>query len=121
MRYLLNLRKYTWCWIGAGVDGLRVASAAHVRMRAGLLPVRAKSHRKSSRWFLPFSVFHRSIAVGCELSLHPKMRTYKNEVHHEHFGIKNLALGSLSTLAVVETLLNPRTEGFSGPPSPLGM
>ncbi len=103
------------------MDGLRVASAAHVRMRAGLLPVRAKSHRKSSRWFLPFSVFHRSIAVGCELSLHPKMRTYKNEVHHEHFGIKNLALGSLSTLAVVETLLNPRTEGFSGPPSPLGM
>ncbi len=42
--------------------------------------VRGKSHWKSSRWFLPFFVSYRSIAVGCELSLRPEMRTYKNNV-----------------------------------------
>ncbi len=72
--------------------------------------VRGKSHWKSSRWFLPFSVFYRSIAVGCELSLNLKMRTYKDEVHHKCIGT--------STLAEAETLLGPRTEGFSGPPCP---
>ncbi len=49
------------------------------------------------------------------------MRTYKNEVRLEHLGITYLTLGSFSTLAVVETLLDPQTEGFSGPPCPLGM
>ena len=42
--------------------------------------VRGKSHWKSSRWFLPFFVPYWSIAVGCELSLRPEMRTYKNDV-----------------------------------------
>ncbi len=42
--------------------------------------VRGKSHWKSSRWFLPFFVSYRSIAVGCELSLCPEKRTYKNDV-----------------------------------------
>ncbi len=72
-----------------------------------------KSHRKSSRWFLPFSVFYRSIAVGCELSLRLEMRTYKNDVR--------LYCVGFSTLAVVEMLLDPQTEGFSGPPCLLGM
>ncbi len=53
-----------------------------------LPPVRGKSHWKSSRWFLPFFVFYRSIAVSCELSLHPKMRTYKTE-----YATNALALG----------------------------
>ncbi len=57
--------------------------------------VRGKSHRQSSRWFLPFSVFYRSITVGCKLSLHPETRTYKDRIRHKCIGT--------STLAVAET------------------
>ncbi len=54
--------------------------------------VRGKSHWKSSRWFLPFFVSYRSIAVGCELSLHPEMRTYKNDVRRYCVGFVALWL-----------------------------
>ncbi len=55
-------------------------------------------------------MFYRSIAVGCELSLRLKMRTYKNNLRHKRVGT--------STLAVAETFLGPQTEGFGGPPCP---
>ncbi len=51
-------------------------------------------------------MFYRSIAVGCELSLRPKKRTYKNKVRLKHLG----TLGIFSTLAVVETLLDPQNR-----------
>ena len=62
-------------------------SSSHFRdAKEQLGTVRGKSHWKSSRWFLPFFVSYRSIAVGCELSLHPEMRTYKYDVRHYCMG-----------------------------------
>ncbi len=57
--------------------------------------VRGKSHWQSSRWFLPFFVFYRSIEVGCELSLHPKMRTYKDEECYKCAGTSTLAVAEM--------------------------
>ncbi len=54
--------------------------------------VRGKRTRKSSRWFLPFFVSYRSIAVSCELSLRPEMRMYKNDVHRYCVGFVALRL-----------------------------
>ncbi len=65
-----------------GCPRFRHTSIAASLMGSNNLAVRGKSHWKSSRWFLPFFVSYRSIAVGCELSLCPEMRTYKNDVRH---------------------------------------
>ncbi len=54
-----------------------------------------------SCWFLPFSVFYQSIAVGCELSLHLETRTYLSQRAAKSIGF--------STPAVAKTLLGPHT------------
>ncbi len=57
--------------------------------------VRGKSHQQSSRWFLPFFVFYRSIAVSCELSLRLETRTYKNDVRLYCVGFSILAVAEM--------------------------
>ncbi len=80
---------YGWLMLWAFLCGLftcrKLRNPVTGHQRTGLEGednVRSKSHWKSSRWFLPFFVSYRSIAVGRELSLRPEMRTYKYDVRH---------------------------------------
>ncbi len=40
-------------------------------------------------------MFYRSIAVGCELSLRPETRTYKDELRHKRIGTSTLAVAEM--------------------------
>ncbi len=54
------------------------------------------------------------MAVSCELSLHPEMRTYKNDV-------RRYCVGNSQHSGCVKMFSTRKAEGFSGPPCPIGM